>query len=67
MGSIWAIDIKRSMTPKIKKGFYIACDDLKPSRRFVIYAGNEHYPIANDVEVIGLFSFLNLLRKLHQK
>ncbi len=63
MKELWAIEIKLSTTPKLEKGFYIACDDLKPQRRFVIYSGTEHYVIANGVEVIGLRKFLQLLRK----
>ena len=41
-GSLWAIEVKRSLSPKVERGFHIACDDLKPQRRLVVYAGNEH-------------------------
>lgn len=58
---LWAIEIKRSVTPKPEKGFYFACDDLKPQRRFVIYPGKEQYPIGHDVEVISLKKFLKIL------
>ena len=34
--SLWAIEVKRSLAPKPEKGFYIACDDLKPARAFVV-------------------------------
>lgn len=33
---VWAIEIKRSLTPKVEKGFHLACQDLKPSRRFLV-------------------------------
>ncbi len=58
---IWAIEVKRSSAPKISKGFYSACDDIKATRRFVIYPGEEQYPLANDAEVMGLITFLGLL------
>ena len=63
MKELWAIEIKRSTTPKLEKGFYIACDDLKPQRRFIIYSGGEHYSISDDIEVIGIKKFLWLLRE----
>lgn len=53
-GSLWAIEVKRSLSPKVERGFHIACDDLKPQRRLVVYAGNEHVHMPNNVEGIGL-------------
>ncbi len=52
--SQWAIEIKRSLAPKLEKGFHIACQDLKPAKKFVVYPGHERYKIANDIEVISL-------------
>jgi len=49
----WAIEIKRSLEPKPAKGFHSACEDVKPEARFVVYAGEERYPLGNDVEAIG--------------
>ena len=37
-GELWAIAIKRSLSPKVARGFHSACDDLKPRRRLVVYA-----------------------------
>ena len=59
----WAIEIKRAAAPKPARGFYEGCEDIQAHKRFVIYSGNEQYPIANDVEVIGLTDFLLLLKK----
>lgn len=53
-GERWAIEVKRSRAAKPARGFYEACDDLKPARRFVVHAGLERYPISEDVEAIGL-------------
>jgi predicted AAA+ superfamily ATPase len=53
---LWAIEIKRSLSPKVERGFHIACDDLKPARRLVVYAGDERVPMPHDVEAIGLHS-----------
>ena len=53
-GELWAIEIKRSLSPKVERGFHSACDDLKPGRRFVVYAGDEHVPLPQGVEAVGL-------------
>ncbi|MEA1938897.1 MAG: ATP-binding protein [Pseudomonadota bacterium] len=51
---LWAIEIKRGPAPRPDKGFYIACDDLKPERRFVVHPRQDRYPISENLEVIGL-------------
>ena len=53
-GSLWAIEVKRRMAPKAGRGFYAACEDLTPARRFVVYPGDDRWPLADGVEVIGL-------------
>lgn len=53
-GSLWAIEAKRSLAPKVDRGFYEACKDLVPTRRFVVYPGPKRWPLAQGVEVIGL-------------
>jgi predicted AAA+ superfamily ATPase len=55
---LWAIEIKRSSAAKTEKGFHIACQDLKPSRRIVVVPGLERHPAGNDIEVIGLQSLV---------
>ncbi len=60
----WAIEIKRGLSPKLEKGFQIACDDLKPDRCFVVYGGEDRYPIKPGVEVIGLKALAELLASL---
>ena len=53
-GSLWAIEIKRSLSPKVERGFHAACADLVPTRKFVVYAGVERYRLASDIEAISL-------------
>lgn len=55
---LWAIEIKRSTAPAVSKGFHIACDDLKPTKKFIVYAGNERFPIARDIEALSLKDML---------
>ena len=53
-GSLWAIEIKRSLSPKLERGFHAACADLAPIRKFVVYPGAERYRLAADIEAISL-------------
>ncbi len=53
-GRLWAIEIKRSLNPKLERGFHAACADLLPTRKFIVYAGAERYRIATDIEAISL-------------
>ena len=53
-GQLWAIEIKRSLSPKLERGFHAACADLAPARKFVVYPGQERYRLAPDIEVVSL-------------
>lgn len=57
----WAIEIKRGLSVTPSKGFHIARDDLQPARSFVVYSGNERYPLSEDVEAIGLPEMAGIL------
>jgi hypothetical protein len=61
---LWAMEIKRSLSATPAKGFYIACEDLKPDRRFLVNAGEGRYPIRDGVEGIGLLEMAGLLAGL---
>jgi len=61
-GRCWAIEVKRSLTPKPERGFHSACADLKPERRFVVYPGNERYRLAEDIEALPLPRLAELVR-----
>ena len=52
--ALWAIEIKRGSAPKIGRGFNQACEDLRPARRFVVYGGQERFPLNAETEAIGL-------------
>ena len=60
----WAIEIKRSSAPKLERGFYHACQDLKPQRRFVVYNGDERYPFGPEIEALGLHQMADTLTGL---
>jgi predicted AAA+ superfamily ATPase len=53
-GDIWAVEVKRSLTPKVERGFHAACDDLLPVRKLVVYPGNESFPLGHDIQAVPL-------------
>jgi predicted AAA+ superfamily ATPase len=63
-GALWAIEIKRSLSPKPKRGFYVACDDLEPERRLLVYAGDERVPLPGDVEASGVEALAHELARM---
>ncbi|KQS86466.1 MULTISPECIES: ATP-binding protein [unclassified Rhizobium] len=58
----WAIEIKRSLAPKVEKGFYLACEDIQPERRIVVYPGTETFPMKNEVTAMPLWAAGRMLR-----
>ena len=61
---VWAIEIKRSAAPKLTKGFHNACEDIKASKKFVVYSGSERFPMAGNTEAIGLIEFLKMINAM---
>jgi hypothetical protein len=63
----WAIEMKNSLTPSLERGFYSACDDVRPDRSFVVYPGNDRYPLSNKVEAISLYELASLVSDQSQR
>lgn len=59
---LWAVEIKYGLTPKIKTGFHHACEDIKASRKFIVYGGNDEFPIEKHTTVISLPRLMEQLR-----
>ncbi|HEX6781003.1 MAG TPA: ATP-binding protein [Solirubrobacterales bacterium] len=53
-GREWAIEVKRTLAPKLERGLRSALADIEPERSFVVYPGSERYPLGNGIEAIGL-------------
>jgi predicted AAA+ superfamily ATPase len=53
-GESWAVEVKRSLAPKVERGFHVACEDLKPTRQLVIYPGDEPFPLSHGVQAVPL-------------
>lgn len=51
---VWAIEIKRSLAAKVSRGFHSAREDIRPTHAFVVHAGDDRFPLAQNVEGIGV-------------
>ncbi len=60
-GEVWQIEIKRSLNPKPSRGFHAAAEVLRPDRKWVVYPGEERFPLGEDTEAIGLAELAALL------
>ncbi|MBK9509141.1 MAG: ATP-binding protein [Cytophagaceae bacterium] len=58
---IWAIEIKRNLTPKVPVGFIRASEDIKATRKFLLYNGTETFPMNAEIEAMGILEFLKLI------
>jgi uncharacterized protein len=60
----WAIEIKKTTAPKLSKGFHIACEDLKPARKYVVYGGDEAFRLTQDIMAIPLLVLMDEISEL---
>ena len=63
-GEIRAIEIKSGRSASPSRGFYNACEDVRPNKSFVVYGGEERYPVSQDIEAIGV---LEMAREILNK
>jgi len=56
-----AIEIKRSMAPKVSKGFYETIKSLDLKRNYIVYPGKEEYLIKENIFAIPLKSLIALI------
>lgn len=60
---LWAIEVKRGATSKPRRGFYSACEDLQPAKRWLVYPGAESYPVGDGVQAIGLRELVEVIQR----
>lgn len=58
----WAVEIKHGLSGALGRGFRNAIEDTRPERCFIVTAGTDRYPVAKDVEVIGLREMALILK-----
>ncbi|MDR7129906.1 putative AAA+ superfamily ATPase [Algoriphagus sp. 4150] len=62
-GKIWAIEIKRTLSPKLSKGFLNAVEDISADHRYFIYAGKDEFPLGGNTLAIGLAGFMEKMKE----
>jgi predicted AAA+ superfamily ATPase len=51
---VWAIEIKRSLSPGLQKGNHHALADIAPRRSFYVHGGTDRFPMTTNTEAISL-------------
>lgn len=58
----YAIEIKRSQTPSVSRGFHLGCEDINATRRFIVYPGKERFPVTKEITAIPILDMMNELK-----
>lgn len=58
----WAVEIKHGIAPKIGKHYSQTCEDVGASHKYILYGGDDEFPVGNDVQVISLARFMKKLQ-----
>ena len=51
---IWAVEIKFGVAPKLGKHFSQTCNDVGATHKFVVYCGDDEFPIGDNIRMISL-------------
>jgi len=60
-GRRWAVEIKRSLDPRPRKGFHTGRADTGAERGLVVYPGDERYSLNAGVEALALREAMTLV------
>lgn len=58
----FAIEIKRSQAPSVSKGFHLGCEDIRATKRFIVYPGKERYPVTKEITAIPILDLMNEIK-----
>ncbi len=61
-GQILAVEIKRTLSPKVTPGLVESMETLRADRGFIVIPEGEPYPLSKRVTAIGLANFLQTIR-----
>ena len=61
---LWAVEVKRSATPRAGKGFELAASDLGVDERFVVHPGREPFPLSRTTTAVPLADLMARLEAL---
>ncbi|WP_415400627.1 ATP-binding protein [Tateyamaria sp. SN3-11] len=61
-GTLWAIEIKRTTSAKVTRGFHIAADELGVAKRLLVYADSREVPGPGGLRAVPLHVAITQLR-----
>jgi predicted AAA+ superfamily ATPase len=59
---IWAVEIKYGVAPKIGKHYSQTCDDVGATHKYILYGGEDGFPVGSDIKAISLPGLMERLR-----
>ena len=59
-----AIEIKRSLSPSLSKGFLIGCEDVNATHRYFVYSGAERFRMSKEVTALPLKMMIEELKQI---
>ena len=59
---IWAVEIKHGTAPRLSKHFNQTCSDIGATKKYVVYGGNDEFPMGEGTRVISLQRFMEKLQ-----
>lgn len=60
----YAIEIKKSLSPSVSKGFHLGCEDIGATHKFVVYSGSERFALTEEITAMPLVEMMNEIKKL---
>jgi len=57
----WAIEIKHGTAPKLGKHYSEICGDVGAERKYIVYGGDDEFPLGRGVTMISLRKLMQLL------
>lgn len=60
---VLAIEIKRTLTPQVSKGFRLGCEDIRATRGYYVIPMGERYPLEHATEAITVSELASILHE----
>lgn len=59
---IWAVEIKHGAAPKLGKHYSQTCDDFGAAHKYILYGGDDEFPVSAGVKIISLSGLMEKLQ-----
>ena len=60
--AIWAVEIKHGVAPKLGKHYSQICGDVGATRKYIVYGGDDEFPVGDNVNVISLQKLMHKIQ-----